>query len=379
MADQPLGELAEPQARSFRHPACLGEGRRLRVVHVYRWPGRQAQSIERLFGAIGEALRGEVEIVPFHLSSKWGNLADLRELRALDADLYHVTGDCHQLVWGLPPARTIVTVHDLRRYRQDLRGARRWLLGKLWFDGPLGRVAAVTAISEATREELLAHFPKLAGRPVEVIENCLPLGLDFAPKPFDGRQPTVLQVGTAPHKNLRRVAEALVGTPCRLLVVGPLSAEDASHLATLPIEVDARGRVDDAGLKAAYREADIVVFASEYEGFGLPILEAQAVGRPLVTSDRSPMREVAGEGALLVDPTSVPAIRAAIFRIVAEPELRAHLIAAGRANVARYTPAAVARRYLELYERVAAATGRWRDGSWRDPGPQRSKSCPEAS
>lgn len=330
---------------------------RLRVVHVHRWPGRNAKSIERLFATIAEALEDEVEIRPFFLSTKWGSWRDVRTLRALDADIYHVTGDCHQIAWFLPPERTIVTVHDPGRYRQDLRGVRRWLLGKLWFDGPLPRVAAVTAISETTRAELLTCFPKLASRRVEVIENCSPAGLSFHPKPFDAARPTVLQVGTAPHKNLRRVAEALVGTPCRLLVVGPVEATDEAFLNELSIETELRGRVDDAGLEAAYREADIVVFASEYEGFGLPILEAQAVGRPLVTSDRSPMREVAGGGALLVDPTSVEAIRAAVLRIVGDAELRARLVAAGLANVARYAPTIIARRYLALYERVAGAVG----------------------
>mgnify|MGYP005847198923 CR=1 FL=1 len=340
------------EARSIAVP------RPLRIIHIHRWPGKQGHSIERLFDTIGRALEDKSVCRSWRLSSKWGRPADIRGLRALDADIYHVTGDCHHIAWFLPAGRTIVTVHDLGRFLHGMRGLRRWIFGKLWFEGPLSRVAAITTISAKTEAELLSSFPRLAVRRVEVVPNCVPDGLSFSPKPFGAGRPTVLQVGTAPHKNLRRVARALVGIPCRLVVIGALGDSDREFLAQLPVEVELRGAVDDAGIVAAYVEADLVVFASEYEGFGLPILEAQAVGRPLVTSDRAPMREIAGEGALLVDPTNEDAIRAAVSRIFSDPGLRARLVAAGQANVARYSARNVAARYLELYSRVASTAGR---------------------
>ena len=68
---------------------------------------------------------------------------------------------------------------------------------------------------------------------------------------------------------------------------------------------------------ALYQSCDAVCFVSTYEGFGLPILKAQAVGRPVLTSDISPLREVAGEGALKVDPLDVAAIRSGLTRLIA--------------------------------------------------------------
>ena len=97
----------------------------------------------------------------------------------------------------------------------------------------------------------------------------------------------------------------------------------------------------------------MVVFASLYEGFGLPILEAQAMGRPVITSNFGAMKEAAGEGALLVDPYSVEAIREAILRITREPALREDLIAKGRENAERFRAEAVAARYGELYRCLA--------------------------
>jgi len=112
------------------------------------------------------------------------------------------------------------------------------------------------------------------------------------------------------------------------------------------------GRLTDEELVAAYRRCDMVVFASLYEGFGLPILEAQAMGRPVITSNFGAMREAAGDAALLVDPYSVEEIRAAILRIKNEPGLREELVRKGRENVERFRAKAVAARYAEIYRRL---------------------------
>jgi glycosyltransferase involved in cell wall biosynthesis len=115
------------------------------------------------------------------------------------------------------------------------------------------------------------------------------------------------------------------------------------------------GRLTDEELVAAYQRCDMVVFASLYEGFGLPILEAQATGRPVITSNFGAMREAAGDGALLVDPYSVDEIRAAILRIKNEPALREELVRKGRENVERFRAPVVAARYAELYRQIDAS------------------------
>jgi len=112
------------------------------------------------------------------------------------------------------------------------------------------------------------------------------------------------------------------------------------------------GRLADEELVAAYRRCDLVVFASLYEGFGLPILEAQAMGRPVITSNFGAMREAAGDGALLVDPYSVEEIRDAILRIKREPGLREELVRKGRENAERFRAEVVAERYAGIYRRL---------------------------
>ena len=112
------------------------------------------------------------------------------------------------------------------------------------------------------------------------------------------------------------------------------------------------GRLTDGELVAAYQRCDMVVFASLYEGFGLPILEAQAMGRPVITSNFGAMREAAGDGALLVDPYSVEEIRAAIMRIKNEPGLREELVRKGRENAEKFRADAIALKYAEIYRAV---------------------------
>ena len=278
---------------------------------------------------------------------------NLRAVSRLKADLHHIVGDVHYLAFGLPGNKLVLTIHDCAALER-LKGWRRELLRQLWFVQPMRRAAVVTTISETTKEELRRWVGGLADK-VVVIPNCVRAEFQPDARPFNTECPVVLQVGTGWNKNVVGVARALIGTPCRLEIVGEMdsfqrAALDASHVSYREL-----GRISDGDLLEAYRRCDLVVFASHYEGFGLPILEAQAVGRPVVTSNLSSMPEAAGEGALLVDPADPQAIQRAVIKVISDPALRERLIQAGFENVARYRPEAVARRYEAVYAKLLEA------------------------
>jgi glycosyltransferase involved in cell wall biosynthesis len=105
-----------------------------------------------------------------------------------------------------------------------------------------------------------------------------------------------------------------------------------------------------------YESADMIVLPSTIEGFGLPILEANAVGRPVVTSNLSSMPEVAGDAACLVDPYDVESIRAGITRVLKEVQYRDDLVTNGLLNVQRFRANLIAAEYLRLYRRVIGGT-----------------------
>ena len=103
------------------------------------------------------------------------------------------------------------------------------------------------------------------------------------------------------------------------------------------------------------------LFPSRFEGFGWPIVEAQALGCPVVCSSRAPFPEVAGDGALLRDVEDEQGFANDLVELVSDAKLRSNLIAKGRQNVLRYRPEAMISRYVALYERVLAEHGRAKD------------------
>ena len=282
----------------------------------------------------------------------WRRVANIAWAARHRRDVNHVTGDVHYLALGLPRSRTILTIHDCHSLER-LRGWKRWLLRLFWYDLPIRRSAVVTVISAETKRQLLRHV-RVPEQKIEVVPNAVAPIFEPCPRPFRAECPHILQIGTRPNKNLPRLIHALKGLKCRLKIIGPLDQELRDELARSSISYEAVTQLDEAGMFRAYCECDIVSFVSTYEGFGMPIVEAQAVERPVVTSNCSSMPEVAGAGACLVDPYNIDSIRQGFERVINDTAFRESLIKHGRANRQRFDRVEVARRYLELYDKLTS-------------------------
>lgn len=332
---------------------------RVRLRLMFRSPGL-GKSHERLYETVKAALPRKFNVrswfAPNSSIRPLGMLGNLVEARSSAGDINHITaGVLTYLVFALPRHGTIVTIHDCATLRR-LSGWKRWVWLHLWYRWPLRRADAIVAVSEATRREVERWVPKVSGK-IRVINNCIPEGFARVPNEFDEEFPTILQVGTSRRKNLRRVAQALEGIPCHMRVIGPLSTEQREHLEESEIEYSNATDVPDSEMVNEYERADMLVFASTLEGFGMPIVEAQTVGRPVVTSRREPMRSVSGEAASLVDPESITSIRRGIMRVIEDREFRERCIERGFENAQRFRPEVVARRYVELYRDVISTEG----------------------
>lgn len=322
-----------------------------------RKPGPRSFSIERLFADVRAALPEDVQcrvrVCRYASKGLVRRAYSVAEAAVLSDIVNHITGDVHFLALGLPDSRTVLTVHDCGGLHR-LSGLRRAVLKLFWFTWPIRRARVVTTVSEATRREVLA-LTSASPEKVRVVHN--PVSTEFHPLPRAfpvGALPRILMLGTSPNKNLERMAEALAGVPCTAELVGKPLPTQSEAFACRGVALSALGNVSTAEVRAAYERCDLVLFASTFEGFGLPILEAQAVERPVVTSRCSSMPEVAGDGACLVDPQDVRSIREGLLRVIGDSAYREDLIARGRRNVARFSAARIAAEYAAIYREVAA-------------------------
>ena len=309
-------------------------------------------SIEELFSCIASAFPQWVKSTAVTAPRAGANprtiAANLLWAASLkDCDVIHQTGDIHFAVLGIWRCPVVLTIHDLRLI-EEARGLRRLVFWWWWFYLPCLRANRVTVISEFTKSRLLA-LCRVDPRKVRVIPNCVSAEFEAAPRPWPVAKPRILLVGTTDNKNITRVAEACSGLDVRLCILGKPTETQQRQLAEQGVEHEIHHGLSRHEVVALYQSCDLVCFVSTYEGFGMPILEAQAVGRPVLTSDISPMREVAGEGALLADPFDVTSIRDGLRRILNEENLRRTLIGNGFENVKKFSAEAVAMQYAETY------------------------------
>jgi glycosyltransferase involved in cell wall biosynthesis len=259
-----------------------------------------------------------------------------------------------------PRRRFVATVHDASVVL-GLRPGRHSYKRALW-PWAVKRASALVAISEFARAEAIERLGAAPER-VEVIHS----GPGFAPPSANGTPlppadpPHFLYVGAlAASKNLPFLIDAFDRSDARAdLVLAGRPGQDFPALQEAVARAGRRERIrlvhdaSDADLDRLYRTALALVHPSRYEGFGFTPLEAMARGCPVLASDIPAVREISGEGALLVPLDDATAWASGLTRLAADGALREELRARGAATVARYSWEATARGLVDLFRRVA--------------------------
>lgn len=287
------------------------------------------------------------------------------------ARLFHATEHLLLPLRGIP---TVLTVHDLifHHLPECHKPLNRWYLN-LTMPLYCRRATHIIAVSEATRRDLMALYG-IEPSKIDVVYEaadptfCVPppAAVAAASARYGLPDRYLLFVGTVePRKNLRRLLQAFGDLHAQrlvdaLVIVGRrgwLYADFFADLERLPARqaVLFPGYVPDGDLPAIYAGARALVLPSLYEGFGLPVLEAMACGTPVVCSRSSSLPEVAGEAALLIDPTDVQALEAGLASVLQDEAVRQEMRTRGLVQAGRFTWQRAARETLAVYQRLLEA------------------------
>ena len=264
----------------------------------------------------------------------------------------------------LVPLVTDLAVYRLRETYQ----MSRVVWWRLQYRYVCRRAKVFLAISEFTKQEMteILHIPpeKIKVVPCACSPEMEPImdtvRLTNLREKYHLPEHFVLFVGNFnPRKNLERLIRAFDrakenGIPHQLVIAGEQGWKFNRDKAVQGInhskDIRFTGYVPDENMPALYSAADLFVFPSLYEGFGIPVLEAQACGTPVLTSNGSALPEVGGEGAVFVDPYDIDDISGGMLRVLQSPRLAASLREKGLQNVQRFSWEASARRLDEIVE-----------------------------
>ncbi|MDA5633430.1 MULTISPECIES: glycosyltransferase family 4 protein [Rhizobium/Agrobacterium group] len=260
--------------------------------------------------------------------------------------------------------RRVTLVHDLYfKTIPEQIGWRATLTTDFIFRLMMAGSDRITCVSEATRRDLAHFYPAAAGKSLTIhSDSTLKVDPEIAgsARPVPG--PYILAVGNATsNKNFILLGKAFarLGKTMPTLHVVHVGRDDAEEIGSVLGDPELKARlirlsgIDDRQLAELYRHAACLCVPSTYEGFCLPVLEAQQLGCPVICSNRSATPEIAGKGALTFDPADVDGLVAALERLFREPDLAGNLREAGYENRALYSWRNAADSYVTLFREIS--------------------------
>lgn len=319
------------------------------------------------------SVSGRIRVIDVRLSCRrahwiWEHLFFLTSQRPKEVDIVHFP-----IGGGVVGYRGkfVLTIHDLTRYSHiELVKLRRHLLWRVWYKANVKRAAKIITVSEHVKRDILREFP-VRSDSIRVIPN----GVDRRFRPCAGTQVFrakyqlpdryVLFVGqTSTNKNLRRAIDAVK------LVRDRYSLDHQFIVAGLPGEDDARlkkyvnsnnlrdtvrfiGYVGDNDLPQLYANAELFLFPSIMEGFGIPPLEAMRCGIPVVAAATSCLPEVLGDAAIWANPLSVESIAEGIASALLDKNVRSRAIAKGLSRVEQFSWEKMVSETVNVYREAA--------------------------
>jgi glycosyltransferase involved in cell wall biosynthesis len=297
----------------------------------------------------------------------WEQLVLPAQLHRLNPDIVHSLGYVGPVASNIPQ---VVSVHDVNYLGHS---GRRTPIGRRAFqffvEKTVKRASHVITISNFSRGEIMKHL-HVPPEKVSVVycgakeQDSSGTALRQESKVLrDIPQPFMIAFSSlSAHKNIARLMAAFAkissDVPHSLVLIGHMPEKSSEIKAELQRAGDHRihftGFIPGEDVDGLMKRASLFVFPSLYEGFGLPILDAQEAGVPIACSNVAALPEVAGEGALLFDPLSVDDMAEKLKRALLDADLRESLTKKGTQNAARFSWDKAARETMNIYKKVVA-------------------------
>lgn len=333
--------------------------KKIKVIYFQRKPRPGFNySIESIFNNVRKLLKNKIEYSIKYSSyyndgyfSKFLNIIEAA-FRQKKNTINHITGEVNFLDILMHKKKVLLTIHDCR-YVERKKGLQQKLIKRLYLKAPVKKAKYITAVSEITKAEII-RYTNCNSEKIKVIPNHVNEIFKPSLKIFNKQCPVILQVGAGENKNLLNLADALKDILCRLVIIGKPDNNTIEKLKKNNINYTIKYNLSDEDLYNEYVDCDIVSFVSTYEGFGMPIVEANAAERVVITSNISSMPEVAGDAACLVNPYDVEDIKQGFLKIMNDDVYRQWLINNGRKNKLRFNEQSIADAYYQLYKKIAS-------------------------
>lgn len=299
---------------------------------------------------------------PFWRTYKLSDLA-----RNVHLDIYH--GLSHELPIGIEKSaiKSVVTIHDVifMRFPELYKAADRKIYRRK-IQHACKAADKIIAISKQTKNDLVDFFAIDPQKIAVIYQSINPVffqqksteELQVVRKKYKLPGQFLLTVGTIEaRKKLSCILKAMdqLKTDIHLVVVGkktsymdtlqPLLQKHSGHVHFLH-------QVDNQELARIYQLASIMIYPSVFEGFGLPVVEAQACGCPVITSNVSSMPESGGNGAHYITPQNYYKISDGIEQILSDTNYRNKLVEKGKQNAQRFTPEVYTKKLIKLYKKL---------------------------
>jgi glycosyltransferase involved in cell wall biosynthesis len=302
----------------------------------------------------------------------WEQILLPRAAQTYQIDLLHCPANTGPLLLS-SKIKLVVTINDVMYLlpQHQLPGSRVLYqqLGRIYRKFVVPKIAQqadkILTISEFSKSDILRLIQVPATKvKVAYLASGVQVNLNTVTAHFSPAVPYLMALGAAdPRKNTRLLIEVFARLVREGVFSGQLrlvgmpekySSEYRALAQTLEVEplVLFYDYVNESELAQLYSSSTAFLYPSLYEGFGLPVLEAMSYGTPVITSNTTAIPEVAGDAALLIDPTSADELYAAVQHLLSKPDVRQQMIQRGYAQAARFSWQKMTHEYLALYREV---------------------------